>query len=99
MKIITLLRSRLTENPSDETLVQLRMELTDAEDWLKSLADLPPEVREAILNMPSKLISAENDKKYTVTQKTCPYCHGKGGDGLDLSDYVPCPQCGGLGVL
>jgi hypothetical protein len=57
--IISTLRARMKENPSDETLVQLRIELEDASDWLHDLVHMTPKVREAILNMPSTLINAE----------------------------------------
>lgn len=38
-----------------------------------------------------------------TAETSCPYCNGTGhADGLvavDISDYVPCPQCGGSGVV
>ncbi|MFF2532362.1 hypothetical protein ACFVS2_25970 [Brevibacillus sp. NPDC058079] len=30
-------------------------------------------------------------------KKMCLFCDGTGGDGVDIEDYCPCPQCGGIG--
>jgi hypothetical protein len=29
----------------------------------------------------------------------CPFCHGRGGEGIDLSDHISCPQCEGTGKV
>jgi hypothetical protein len=29
----------------------------------------------------------------------CPFCRGRGGEGVDLSDHIPCPQCEGTGKI
>jgi hypothetical protein len=51
MTIIVLLRLRLTENPSDETVNQLCMELADSMDWLKTIGRMKPSLRKAILEL------------------------------------------------
>jgi hypothetical protein len=61
--LISTLRARLKQNPSDEMLVQLRIELEDASDWLHDLVHMTPKVREAILNMPLTLINVEAEVK------------------------------------
>lgn len=61
MTIIQTLRERLISDPSDSTLVQLRMELTDASEWLKTLAPLPVEVRRVAIS--PTLINEEEEVK------------------------------------
>jgi hypothetical protein len=48
--IISALRARLISDPSDKTLISLRLELEDASDWLKTLANLPAGVRKVAIS-------------------------------------------------
>jgi hypothetical protein len=85
--VISTLRARLKENPSDEMLVQLRIELEDASDWLHDLVRMTPKVRAAILNLSSTLINAEKicacgSNLYTDENKICQRC------GLPHPDYI-----------
>lgn len=64
--IIDLMRSRLLDNPADETLVQLRIELNDVSDWLKSLARMPVEVRAVAISFPSTLKNEEEENPYIL---------------------------------
>jgi hypothetical protein len=34
-----------------------------------------------------------------IQYKICLSCNGKGGEGIDISDYVQCPQCEGTGTI
>lgn len=63
MTLINLLRSRLLSDPSDATLISLRIELDEAGQLLKTLAPIPPSARISAINL-STLINEEEENPY-----------------------------------
>jgi hypothetical protein len=61
MTIISTLRTCLISDPSDRELISLRLELEDASDWLRTLANLPAGVRKVAITFPSTLKNVEED--------------------------------------